>query len=277
MQAFNYGTAAFEGMKARYVKEGRCWLLFRPDLHYARLGRSAAAIGLELTESYDRFVAIITTLIRRNDLRSDVYIRPLVYRDARGVGLSKPSGYGFSIFIQSMPATPVRAYRCCLVPQLRPVDGSCSAKLSGNYLLSYFAHQAAVGRGCDLGILRSTTGFLSEANVMNLFFVSDGKLFTPSLACGPLDGITRRSIIELAASELGIVVSEGEFRPDRLLRADELFLTGTGSGINYVRQFEKRKFRIDSGNRLAPKLRALYNDATHGRIPTLDKWLVPID
>ncbi|MBI5266169.1 MAG: aminotransferase class IV, partial [candidate division Zixibacteria bacterium] len=219
MQAFNYGTAAFEGMKACYDKRARRWLLFRPDQHYARLKRSAAAIGIDFTETYDRFVAVITALIRRNDIRTDIYIRPLVYRDEKGVGLARPSGYGLSVFIQSMPATPPQTYRCCIVPQRRPVDGSGSIKLAGNYILSFLAHRAAVERGFDIAILRSTSGYISEASVMNLFFVSDGKLFTPSLACGPLDGITRRTIIELARHELGITVTEGKYRAARLLSA----------------------------------------------------------
>ena len=111
---------------------------------------------------------------------------------------------------------------------------------------------------------------------MNLFFVTSGKLFTPSLACGPLDGITRRSITELAMTELGLSVSEGKYRPDRLIAADEIFLTGTGSGICSVKQFEKRKFRLSNRNKLAPQLRTLYEDATHGRIPSAKQWLVPV-
>ena len=276
MQAFNYGTAAFEGMRACYDEDAHHWLLFRPDQHYARLKRSANAIGIDLRETYDRFVAIIATLIRRNDIRSDVYIRPLVYRDEKGVGLTRPSGYGLSVFIQSMPAAPPRAFRACIVPQRRPVDKSCSVKLSGNYLLSFFAHHAAVQNGFDVGLLCSTTGFVSEASVMNLFFVKDGKLFTPSLACGTLDGITRKSILELAGCELGIPVTDGKYRTGRLLSADELFLTGTGSGINYVRQIESQKFALNGQRLLAPKLRNLYDDAIHGRIPGRMDWLLSV-
>jgi branched-chain amino acid aminotransferase len=276
MQAFNYGTAAFEGLKACYDRKTRRWFLFRPDQYYARLKRSAAAIGIDLAESFERFVAIVATLIRRNNIRSDVYIRPLVYRNERGVGLTRPSGYGFSIFIQSMPPAPAHPLSSCIVPQRRPADGSSSFKLAGNYVMSFLAHGAAIQKGFNIGIMRSATGFVSEASAMNLFFVRDGRLFTPSLACGPLNGITRKSIIELANCELGITVNEGRYHTDRLLLADELFLTGTGSGISPVQQFERRKYKLNSPNLLAPKLSAVYDDATHGRLSKLTDWLVMV-
>lgn len=276
MQAFNYGTAAFEGMKAFYLSERQNWYIFRPDQHYARLKRSVALLGLDFQVTLDEFVGIIATLLKKNNIRSDVYIRPLVYRSEKGAGLTKPSGCGVSIFTQQMPHVSSDGFRCCLVSQRRPVDGTFSVKLAGNYLLSFLSHNEAVRKGYEIGILLSTNGYVSEASVMNLFFIKSGKLFTPSLACGPLNGITRMSIMELARNELGVRVFEGRYRPARMLDADEVFLCGTGSGISFVRQIEKRRFHLDSKELLAPKLRTLYHDATHGRLRQYADWLVPV-
>jgi branched-chain amino acid aminotransferase len=276
MQAFNYGTAAFEGMKAFYQRDKHCWFLFRPDQHYARLKRSAAALGIDLAMTFDEFVGVISKLIKKNDLRTDVYIRPLVYRSEKGVGVSRPSGYGLSVFIQSMTSAAPRAFRCCFVSQRRPVDGSYAIKISGNYVLSFFSQREATQQSRDIGILLSVNGYVSEASVMNLFFVKEGKLFTPSLACGPLDGITRKSLMELAAKELRIRVFEGKYHTARLLEADEVFLCGTGSGINYVRQIEGRTFKLSCRNLLAPRLRALYGDVVHGKVSQRADWLLPV-
>ncbi len=208
MQSFNYGTAAFEGMKAYYRKKDRSWFLFRPDQHYNRLKRATALLDIELGFDKSDFINIISKLIRKNNVKSDIYIRPIVYRDCKGVGLTQPSGYGFSTYIQSMPPGKPKIFSSCLVSKRRPTDGTYSVKLVGNYLLSYFAQKEAAAKKFDLGILLSSEGYLSEASLMNLFFVKDGKVFTPSLSCGPLDGITRKSVINIIRDQLGLRVSE---------------------------------------------------------------------
>jgi branched-chain amino acid aminotransferase len=276
VQAFNYGTAAFEGMKAFYSKERGKWSLFRPEEHYRRLKRSTAMLDIKFEMSLDEFVGIIATLIKKNNDQSDVYIRPIVFRSLKGVGLSKPSGYGVSIFTQPIPYSSANKSRCCFVSQRRPVDGTYSVKITGNYALSFFSQREAKSKGYDIGILLSTNGYVSEASAMNLFFVEAGKLFTPSLACGPLNGITRKSIIQLAKAELGIRAFEGRYRPARLLEADEVFFCGTGSGINYVRQIEKRKYSLAKTSSIARKISGLMAAVTQGEVSRFSDWLRPL-
>jgi branched-chain amino acid aminotransferase len=127
-----------------------------------------------------------------------------------------------------------------------------------------------------MGILQSTEGYLSEAAIMNLFFIQDGKLFTPSLACGPLAGITRKTIMQLAREQLDVRVYEGKYRKSRLLDADEVFFTGTGSGMYFVRQVERKRYRLRRKNRLAPQLWRLYRDLTAGKLSEYSDWLVPV-
>lgn len=276
VQAFNYGTAAFEGMKAFFSKERKEWSLFRPDEHYQRLKRSTAMLDIDFEMSLDEFVNVIATLIKRNNDRSDVYIRPIVFRSRKGVGLVKPSEYGVSIFTQPIPHGSANEYRCCFVSQRRPIDGTYSVKITGNYVLSFFSQREATNKGCDVGILLSTSGYVSEASVMNLFFVENGKLHTPSLACGPLAGITRKSVMQLAGAELGIKVIEGKYRPARLIEADEVFFCGTGSGINYARQLEKRKFNLSNVNSIAKRISGLLAAVTRSEVSRYSDWLWPL-
>lgn len=276
MQAFNYGTAAFEGMKAYYHKDKRKWFIFRPDLYYERLLKSCSMIDIDPRLSHDQFVDVISTLVKKNNLQSDVYIRPLVYRSETGVGLTRPSEAGVSIFVQGMPHVSGNQFRCCFVPQRRPVDGSYSGKLTGNYLLSYLSHKTAKQRGYDVGILNSTQGYLSEASIMNLFFVRKSRLFTPSLGCGALAGITRRSVIQLAREVLGVRVHEGKYRRKLLLEAEEVFFTGTGSGINFVKQVENKKFSLKDNERMAVRLDNVLADVCYGRESKYAHWLVEV-
>jgi branched-chain amino acid aminotransferase len=103
MQAFNYGTAAFEGMKAFWHKKEKNWFIFRPDEHFARISRSAEWLDIDFKLSESEFVEAIAKVIRRNNVRQDVYIRPLLYRSQKGVGLAKKSEGGFSIFLGASP------------------------------------------------------------------------------------------------------------------------------------------------------------------------------
>jgi len=276
MQAFNYGTAAFEGMKAYYHTDEKKWSIYRPDQYYQRLLKSCSMIDIELGLTFDQFVGIISKLIKKNDLRSHVYIRPLAYRSEKGVGLTRPSSCGVSIFVQGLPHKSGNQFRCCFVPQRRPVDGSYSGKLTGNYLLSYLSHKSAQKRGFDVGILNSSENYLSEASIMNLFFVRAGKLFTPSLECGALAGITRRSVLQLAQEVLGLKVSEGKYRQSSLLEATEVFFTGTGSGVNYVKQVEKKKYSLSQKNRLAVELDKVLTSVCSGKESRYADWLVEV-
>jgi len=276
MQAFNYGTAAFEGMKAYYHEDKKKWFIFRPDQYYQRLLKSCSMIDIDLGLSLDQFVGIISKLIKKNNLRTDVYIRPLAYRSQKGVGLTRPSACGVSIFVQDLPHKSGNQFRCCFVPQQRPVDGSYSGKLTGNYLLSYLSHRSAQKRGFDVGILNSANGYLSEASIMNIFFVRNGALYTPSLDCGALAGNTRRSVIQLSREVLGVRVHEGKYRRKSLDEADEVFFTGTGSGVNFVKQIEKKKYSLRSKNRLAVQLDQVLGDVCRGRDSSYSDWLVEV-
>ena len=276
MQAFNYGTAAFEGMKAFWHPQEKNWFIFRPRDHFARISESVKWLDLDLKLTESQFIKAISELIRRNNVKSSVYIRPLIYRNAKGAGITKESGYGFSIFLGASPIHSAKDLKCCLVSQRRPTDGSYNVKLAGNYMLSFVAIREAKQRGFDQAILLATNGYVSEASVMNLFFAKGGRLYTPSLDCGPLAGITRRTIMQLAKEQIGVKVSEGKYRAQRLLDADEVFFTGTGSGVNFCKQIERKRYSLKRKDRLAPQLWQLYQDLTAGKLPQYSDWLVPV-
>jgi branched-chain amino acid aminotransferase len=276
MHAFNYGTAAFEGMKAFYRKKEKNWFIFRPDQHFKRFRIGAKALNLKLRIDANQFCQIISSLIKKNNIKTDIYIRPLIYRDALGVGLQKPSDYSLAVYMHSVPPKKPKTFKACLVSQRRPIDGTYSVKLAGNYLLSFFAQREASKKGYDLGILLSTDGYLAEASLMNLFFTENGKVFTPAVSCGPLAGITRQSVIQITQQRFGVKVFEGKYRWKRLLGADEIFLTGTGSGINYISQVNKKRFRLSRNDRLAPQVWDFYKEIVYGKTGLFQDWMIPV-
>ncbi len=275
--AFNYGTAAFEGLRANYRDDLKTWVLFRPDKHFSRLGQSARMLEISLSMTLADFVDIIAHLLKKNNLKRDMYIRPLAFRNAAGVGLFKKSGHSLAVYLHDMPLTKPKDFTACFVSKRRPTDGSYSAKVTGNYVLSFLSQREASRRGCDLGILLSSDGYVSEASAMNLFFVDNGKLFTPALSCGPLAGITRETVITLAREKLKLTVNEGKYRRQRPMAADEIFLTGTGSGISSITRLEKRKLPKGRGDSVARDLWQLYSGILLGKYPDEYDWLTPVE
>lgn len=276
MQVFNYGTAAFEGMKAFYRRKEDNWFIFRPDQHYERIKRSASMLEIDIDFDRAEFIKIISELIKKNNIKTDVYIRPLVYRNKKGVGLIRPSGYGFSIFIEPAPHKSPKKFSCCLVSQRRPTDGTYNIKLSGNYLLSFFAQKEAMAKGFDIGILQSVDGYISEASVMNLFFLRNGNIYTPDLECGPLDGITRKSVIQILKEHYRLKVNEGKYKFRSLMTADEIFLTGTGSGINFIKKLNSKEFGNINGYNLGLKIHKTYKTIIYGQLKKYQDWLYPV-
>ena len=110
-----------------------------------------------------------------------------------------------------------------------------------NYLHNLLAKREAEERGAFEGLMLTTGGHVAECSMSNLFFIRDKTLYTPSLACGVLPGITRGVVLEVAPT-LGLQTREGRYRPEVLYEADECFLTSSGLGILPVHTIDGRSF-----------------------------------
>ena len=273
--AFNYGTATFEGMRAVWDEATANWYFFRPDRHLARLLRGAKFLGLEFALSLEDFITILSKLLRKNGRKSDIYLRPFVFDTIEGVGLMKSGTPALAIYAEPNQLRTFPARTACVVPQRRPSDGSFAAKITGNYVLSFAAQQAARQNKCEVGILLSDKGHVSEASAMNLFWVKDGRLFTPSLACGPLAGVTRESLIQLSHDQLGMKVREGKYRATVLAQANEIFICGTGSGVTPIKRFENQRMAGERKTSLTQQLWRLYESTIRSRPDRYSHWFVP--
>ncbi|MBD3256834.1 hypothetical protein GF377_00275 [candidate division GN15 bacterium] len=274
--ALNYGTAAMEGMRALWDKKDKTWYLFRPERHLARLQRGTAMLDIDWDMTCERFVSSLERLIVKNDQREDLYLRPLVYHASETVGLTRTGKHQFVVYAQPMPLKKGPTRSAGMVGQRRPVDGSYAVKIAGNYVLSYLAQAEARQQGHDVGVMLSTEGYLSEAAVMNLFWVKGGALFTPSLNCGPLPGITRDCVIRIARDRLGVEVREGKYRAAVLNSADEIFLCGTGTAIARINRFERRKLRSRK-NSLADWIWSEYRRILRNRPGEYADWFYAVE
>ena len=116
---------------------------------------------------------------------------------------------------------------------------------------------------------------LSEGSAENIFIVRDNVLITPSLAASVLEGITRRTLIELA-QDLGISVVERDIARGELYIADEIFLCGTGAQVAWVRQVDRRQIGTGQIGPITLQLRNAFMQAVMGKAPQYKHWLTPL-
>ena len=160
-------------------------------------------------------------------------------------------------------------------PSLFPSIAPARAKITGNYVNSALAKSGAQQAGFDEAILLSHDGHVSEGSAENVFLVKGGVLFTPDAAQNILEGVTRRCVISLAQTELGMTVIERAIDRSELYGAEEIFFTGTAVGITAVSSVDHRIVGSGARGPVTRSLADLYDRITTGRDPRYRAWLTP--
>ncbi len=271
--AFNYGTCAFEGMKAFYLGRKR-WNLFRLDDHIDRLLRTCDALHIASPATHDEISTLITKLVLKNSLPKDTYVRPMIYCNPHGLGLGRPVTTDLAIFCQPVNKIHLREFDTLFSKNVRipPSVVPSIGKITGTYVGSFIAQREVSERGGTIALMKSIDGHVAEAFGMNLFVVRKNKCYTPSLSAGPLDGITRRSIFEFCRRGLGLKAEERLFTPRFMYNADEVFLCGTGAGINAVTMIEGRKIGSGKCGPITRELSDLYWSVIHAKNADYEDW-----
>ncbi len=277
---FNYGTAVFEGIRAYWnAEQGQ---LFGLDLlaHYQRIHRSAKLLHMEVTQSPEELVGITVELLRRDGLREDAYLRPIVYKSSESIGV-RLHNLDSDITIFAVPfgkyidtETGIRAQ----VSTWRRTDDNAipaRAKITGSYVNGALAKSEAQLNGFDEAIMLTQDGHVSEGSAENIFLVSNGMLVTPPVTDNVLEGITRRHVLEVAG-DLGIPATERSIDRTELYGADEVFLCGTGAQLAPVVEIDRRPIGAGTPGPLTRRLHKVYFDAVRGRIEAYRDWLTPV-
>jgi branched-chain amino acid aminotransferase len=234
-----YGDGVFEGIR---FYQGR---VFRLEEHIARLWNSAKGIALEIPMSASELTAATLETIRQNDLH-DGYIRLLVTRGIGSLGLSPDSCRRASIIIiaATIALYPTALYEkgltmiTCATRRIGPAALSPRIK-SLNYLNNVLAKIEAQQAGAAEGVMLNDQGYVAECTGDNLFILKAGRLYTPPINAGILEGVTRRVAIELAAKN-GLVAEERDLTRYDIITADECFLTGTAAEIISAVELDRR-------------------------------------
>ena len=279
--AFNYGTAAFAGIRAYWNEEEQQLFIFRPFDHYRRFLNSAKILRMELKQTPESLTKITVELLRKDGYQCDIYIRPLAYKADEVIGV-KLHGLRDEI---SIVAIPFERYlnndtdAHATISSWRRVDDNAipaRGKIAGAYANSALAKTDAVQAGFDEALVLTQDGHLSEGSAMNVFMVRDGLLVTPSATDNILEGITRRSVIELAQKELGMTTIERTIDRTEVYICEELFITGTAAQITAITKVDHRPVGTGKMGPVTTKLRDLFQDVIRGKNPKYRSWNTPV-
>ncbi len=273
--ALHYGSSVFEGIRAYETPDGTA--VFRLQDHIKRLRYSADVYRIPLRYSNEELSAACCETITANGLKS-AYLRPLVMRGNCGLGvLPKNLDIVDVIIIASKWGAYLgeeglrNGIRACVTSwqRLAPNTIPPGVKAGGNYLSSQLIGLEARDRGFEEGIALGNDGLLSEGAGENLFLVQQGRILTPPASASILSGITRQTVMTLAA-DMGISVLEQPIAREQMYGADELFMTGTAAEVTPVRQVD----HMTIGNGGCGPITRQIQDAFFGLFngKTEDKW-----
>jgi branched-chain amino acid aminotransferase len=149
-------------------------------------------------------------------------------------------------------------------------------KISGAYANSALIKTDAIKSGYDEALVLTQDGHVSEGSAMNVFMVRGGALITPPITENILEGITRRTVIELAREELHIPVVERPIDRTEVYLSEEFFMTGTAAEITAVTRVDHRAIGQGEMGPITTQLRQLYSQAVRGRLPKYRHWVTPV-
>lgn len=246
--ALHYGTGAFGGLKAFEV--GDKYGIFRLDDHLARMKNSVGLLRFYYDFDIEKIKNSIIKLAEKNQINDKTYIRPLIYRNDLNLSPDTKGDYDLAVYMLHMPGYFDHSVglKARISPYVRNSDKSIpsKSKATGGYINSAMAVDEAHEKGFDTAIMLTKDGYVSESAVMNLFIVKAGEVITPDLDSDILEGITRKTILELA-SELGIKVTQRKIEKDELFHADELFFSGSATDITWCKQVDDHKISDERG------------------------------
>ncbi|MBI4213525.1 MAG: branched-chain amino acid transaminase [Chloroflexi bacterium] len=279
--AFNYGTGVFEGIRGNWNSARRQTYLFRVRDHFERLKKSAHSLRIEVKETVDELCSITVDIVQRSGYQEDVYIRPIAYKSAEEIGVRLHNLQDdITIFVHPFGSylDADKGIRCCTSSWRRVPDSSIPgrAKVTGIYVNSALAKSEAFDRGCDEAILLTQEGNVSEGSGENIFLVSGGKLITPPPAEGILVGITRNTVIELAAREFGIETVERAIPRSELFGGDEVFMTGTAAHVTPVVEIDSRAIGDGETGPITLQIMDLYGRIIRGNQEAYQDWVTAI-
>jgi branched-chain amino acid aminotransferase len=279
--ALHYGTAVFGGIRGFWNEDTKKLYVFRPYDHYHRLLNSGHMMNMVIPYDEESLIQLTLDLLRTEGWQTDVYIRPLIYKADLGIGVRlhdlKDELTIFSMPFKQYVKNDTNAH--VTISSWRRIDDNvipARGKVSGAYANSALVKTDAVRAGFDEALVLDQNGHVSEGSAMNIFMVRDGLVITPPITDNILEGITRKTVMELAKNELGLPVVERSIDRTELFICDELFMTGSAAQIVAIAKVDYRQVGKGEMGPVTGKLRELIDGIVRAKNPKYAHWNVEV-
>lgn len=278
--AVQFGSSIFEGIRCYDTSDGPC--VFRLDAHILRLIHSCKIYRMEPPQTQQEIAEACLATVARNGLR-DCYVRPMVLRGYGSAGLD-PVASPIETYVAAWPwgtylgegaleagvDVGVSAWNRP-APNTFPVQ----AKAAGHYNNAQLIKMEAIANGYAEGVVLGPDGRVSEGGGQNLFLVRDGVLVTPVLDGTLLRGITRDSVLVLAA-DMDLEVREQPVPREDLYTADELFFTGTASEVTPIRSVDRITVGSGKAGPITVEIQRRFLAVAKGQADDPHGWRTPV-
>ena len=278
---FHYGTGCFAGIRGYWNEDRQQLYVFRLADHYERFLNSAKLLHSVIEYSNEQLQQFTLELLRREAWKENVYIRPIAYKD-EGVFRVWLHDANDKVAIFSQPTGAYlrkdSGVTACVSSWRRVDDTAIPArgKVNGTYVNSSLAKSDAMLSGFDEAILLNQDGHVSEATAANFMMVRKGTLITPPITANLLEGVVRKSLVELARDKLGLAVEERDIDRSELYLADEAFFCGTGVQMAAVSSIDHRIIGNGEKGPVTRDLGDLLQRVLVGEESGYDHWVTPV-
>ncbi|MDO8339965.1 MAG: branched-chain amino acid transaminase [Candidatus Burarchaeum sp.] len=283
--SLHYSLAIFEGIRSHALKmDGKeNAFVFRLADHVRRLERGAKAYEIPLKYNRKEIEKAVLMMLHKNKLKS-AYIRPILYFGQWSSPAPTKRQLNAEFVIFGVPASEnlekwkaSKGISCMVSSRRKPSPDSLPSdvKCSANYATSYLAALEAERKGYDYAILLDHRGYVSEGLASNIFVMSEGRLVTPPMHASILGGITRDTVMSLAKDE-NLVLEERDITHTELLKAEEVFVTGTASDITPVVNIDGTRIGGGRVGTVTIELQRAFRDVLTGQNVRYKRWLTPV-
>lgn len=277
-----YGLALYTVFGVTWNAEEKSLSIFRLEDHFKRLQNSAKIMdfhGFLETWTYEKFEKMVRELIVKNKIEEDVLVRVSVFIDANLAG-TKIHGLPNAVSAYIYPLGEIlkrSGINVCVSTweRVRSKAIPVRAKVNGSYVNSALMKNEALMNGYDDAIALDDEGNICEGTVANLFFVKEGKLITPSVDFDLLEGITRKSIIQIAR-DMKIEVVERAILKDEIYSFDEAFMCGSSARVTPILSIDKKKVGAGRIGKITGDILKKYDEVIHGNVKGYEKWILTL-
>jgi len=275
--ALHYSTSIFEGIRCYNTSNGPA--IFRLPEHVDRFFNSAKMYGMKIRYTKKQISDAIIKTVKASKLK-ECYIRPLAYYGYGTMGLT-PTLNKVDVSIScwewkmgESKAGKISGAKCKISKWIRIDSRSqpMQAKSAANYSNAALARVEALKNGYDEAIMLNYKGNIAEGSAENIFIVKNGMIKTPPLTADILDGITRNSVIRLIKSKKRKLV-EKNITVNELLKADEVFMTGTAAEVKSVTKINKTTIGDGKPGKITKELQKSFMDVVMGKNSKFLSWL----